>query len=192
MAYFERLYRQTKRRGDPFVEFALGWLRRNPLPANAREAPIVWDSGQFHHCDGRITALLDLEIGHIGDPMMDLAAFRMRDTVLNFGDFDALYAIYADATGSTLDMAAIQYHHLAFTLTNELAFHGALAEPAPGSAYMTNLQWCTETNLHSVEAFAELLGYDLDETVDLPEPGAVHQRGRVSALSPDAGVGHHR
>jgi len=170
MAYFERLYRQTKRRPDPFVEFALGWLRRNPLPANAREAPIVWDSGQFHHCDGRITALLDLEIGHIGDPMMDLAAFRMRDTVLKFGDFDALYAIYADATGSTLDMAAIQYHHLAFTLTNELAFHGALAEPAPGSAYMTNLQWCTETNLHSVEAFAELLGYDLDESVDLPEP----------------------
>ena len=170
MAYFEKLYRQTKRRPDPFVEFALGWLRRNPLPANGREAPIVWDSGQFHHREGKITALLDLEIGHIGDPMMDLAAFRMRDTVLNFGNFDELYRIYAEAAEIDLDMAAIQHHHLAFTLTNELAFHGALAEPAPGSAYMTNLQWCTETNLHSVEAFAELLGYDLDETIDLPEP----------------------
>jgi hypothetical protein len=115
---------------------------------------------------------LDLEIGHIGDPMMDLAAFRMRDTVLNFGDFDDLYGIYAEAAGTDLDMAAIQHHHLAFTLTNELAFHGALADPAPGSAYMTNLQWCTETNLHAVEAFAELLGYDLDDAVDLPEPAA--------------------
>ncbi|ODR27546.1 MULTISPECIES: phosphotransferase family protein [Mycolicibacterium] len=170
MAYFEKLYRQTKRRPDPFVEFALGWLRRNPLPANTREAPVVWDSGQFHHRDGKITALLDLEIGHIGDPMMDLAAFRMRDTVLNFGDFDELYGIYAEAGGVELDMAAIQHHHLSFTLTNELAFHGALAAPSPGSAYMTNLQWCTETNLHSVEAFAELLGYDLDETIDVPEP----------------------
>lgn len=170
MAHFEKLYRQTKRRPDPFVEFALSWLRRNPLPTNTREAPIVWDSGQFHHRDGKITALLDLEIGHIGDPMMDLAAFRMRDTVLNFGDFDGLYGIYADAAGVDLDMAAIQHHHLAFTLTNELAFHGALADPTPGSAYMTNLQWCTETNLHAVEAFADLLGYDLDETIELPEP----------------------
>lgn len=170
MAYFEKLYRQTKRRPDPFVEFALGWLRRNPLPANDREAPVVWDSGQFHHQAGKITALLDLEIGHIGDPMMDLAAFRMRDTVLNFGDFDELYGIYAEAAGTELDMAAIQHHHLSFTLTNELAFHGALADPTPGSAYMTNLQWCTETNLHSVEAFAELLGYDLDESIELPEP----------------------
>lgn len=170
MAYFEKLYRQTKRRPDPFIEFALGWLRRNPLPANTREAPVVWDSGQFHHQDGKITALLDLEIGHIGDPMMDLAAFRMRDTVLNLGDFDELYGIYAEAAGVDLDMAAIQHHHLAFTLTNELAFHGALADPTPGSAYMTNLQWCTETNLHSVEAFAELLGYDLDEAIELPEP----------------------
>jgi hypothetical protein len=170
MAYFEKLYRQTKRRPDPFVEFALAWLRRNPLPANNREAPIVWDSGQFHHRDGKITALLDLEIGHIGDPMMDLAAFRMRDTVLNFGDFDELYGVYADAAGVDLDMAAIQHHHLSFTLTNELAFHGALAHPTLGSAYMTNLQWCTETNLHAVEAFAELLGYDLDETIEVPEP----------------------
>ncbi|WP_208301301.1 phosphotransferase family protein [Mycobacterium sp. DL440] len=170
MAHFEKLYRQTKRRPDPFVEFALAWLRRNPLPANTREAPVVWDSGQFHHQGGKITGLLDLEIGHIGDPLMDLAAFRMRDTVLNFGNFDELYGIYADAAGVELDMAAVQHHHLAFTLTNELAFHGALAAPTPGSAYMTNLQWCTETNLHAVEAFAELLGYDLDETVDVPEP----------------------
>jgi aminoglycoside phosphotransferase (APT) family kinase protein len=169
MAHFEKLYRGTKRRPDPFLEFALGWLRRNPLPGNGREAPVVWDSGQFHHRDGRITGLLDLEIGHIGDPMMDLAAFRMRDTVLNFGDFDTLYAIYAEAGGVELDMAAIRHHHLAFTLTNELAFHGALAEPAPGSAHMTNLQWCTETNLHAVEAFAETLGYDLDDDVQVPQ-----------------------
>ena len=35
-------------------------------------------------CDERfgITAVLDLEIGHIGDPMMDLAAWRMRDTIV--------------------------------------------------------------------------------------------------------------
>jgi len=186
---FEAVYRRTKRRPDPFLEFALGWLHRNPLAPHEREGPIVWDSGQFHHQDGRITAVLDLEIGHIGDPLMDLAAFRMRDTVLHFGDFETLYAIYADAAGIELgaaEMAAIQHHHLAFTLTNQLAFHGALADPPAGSAYMTNLQWCTETNLHSVEAFAELLGYELDDGVEVPEPtpstAAVGHRHLVDSL----------
>ena len=35
---------------------------------------------------GKILAVLDLELGHIGDPMMDLAAWRMRDTVVGYGD----------------------------------------------------------------------------------------------------------
>jgi aminoglycoside phosphotransferase (APT) family kinase protein len=168
MAAFEEVYRRTKARPDPFLEFALGWLRRNPLPAHVREAPIVWDSGQFHHQAGRITGLLDVELGHIGDPMMDLAAFRMRDTVLHFGSFDDLYATYVEAGGFELDMAAIQHHHIAFTLSNQLAFHGALAAPSATSNYMTNLQWCTETNRHAVEALAERLALELPD-VDIPD-----------------------
>ena len=167
MAAFERLYRATKKRPDPFLEFALAWLRRNPLPPHDREAPIVWDSGQFHHQNGRVTGVLDVEIGHIGDPMMDLAAFRMRDTVLHYGNFEDMYATYVQAGGFPLDIAAVEHHHIAFTLSNQLSFHGALADPAPGSNYMTNLQWCVETNRHAVEALAEYLGLDLPE-IEIP------------------------
>ena len=96
---------------------------------HGREAPVVWDSGQFHHQDGRVTAVLDLELGHVGDPMMDLAAFRMRDTVLGFGDMNVLYDQYAKHAGAPVDLAAIMHHHFAFTLSNQLAFHAALAAP---------------------------------------------------------------
>jgi hypothetical protein len=130
---------------------------------------IVWDSGQFHHQAGRVTAVLDLEIGHIGDPMMDLAGLRMRDTVIGFGDFRAFYARYAELAGEPVDLAAIQHHHFAFTLSNQLAFHAALAEPVGGSDYMTNMQWCSETNLFAVEALAEILGIELDRA-ELPPP----------------------
>ena len=92
-------YRATKVRPDPFLEFCLGWIDRNPVDTHGREAPVVWDSGQFHQQDGRVTAILDLELGHIGDPMMDLAAFRMRDTVLGFGDMNVLYDQYAKHCG---------------------------------------------------------------------------------------------
>jgi aminoglycoside phosphotransferase (APT) family kinase protein len=166
---FERHYRSSKVRPDPLMEFVLGWLRRHPLPPADREAPVVWDSGQFHHENGHLVAMVDLELGHIGDPMMDLAAWRMRDTVIPYGDFATLYDRYAELTGQPVDLAAIRWHHLFFTLTNQLSFHGALARPVQDTDYMTYAQWVSETNLHAVETMAEYLGIDL-EPVEIPVP----------------------
>jgi aminoglycoside phosphotransferase (APT) family kinase protein len=166
---FEQHYRTFKVRPDPLMEFVLGWLRRHPLPAADREAPVVWDSGQFHHENGHLVALVDLELGHIGDPMMDLAGWRMRETVIPYGDFTALYDRYAELTGRPVDLAAIRWHHLFFTLSNQLSFHGALARPVLDTDYMTYAQWVSETNLHAVETMAEYLGIDL-EPVEIPAP----------------------
>ena len=168
MQRYVEVYRASKQRPDPFLEFCLAWLDRHPLAPHDREAMIVWDSGQFHHDGERVLAVLDLELAHIADPLMDLAAFRMRDTIIGYGDFGRLYAKYGELTGTPVDLEAVQHHHLAFTLSNQLAFHAALADPPPGSDYMTNLQWCNETNLFAVEALADTLGIEL-ASVELPE-----------------------
>ena len=162
MSFYERAYRTTKRRPDPFLEFCLGWLARNPVDVGGRESMVVWDSGQFHHAGGRVVAVLDVELAHIGDPMMDLAGFRQRDSILHYGDMARLYDVYERRGGVPVDLDAVQHHHFAFTLSNQLVFHSALAAPAPESDYMTNLQWCGETNLFAVEALAEILGIELE------------------------------
>jgi aminoglycoside phosphotransferase (APT) family kinase protein len=167
----ERIYRGTKKRPDPFLEWALAWLRRHPLTKPGRESVITWDSGQFHQQDGELVAMIDMELGHIGDPMMDLAAFRMRDTVLNFGDFRELYSWYEEFSGEPVDLEAIKYHHIFFTLSNALSFHISLAAPTPESDYMTNLQWVNETNRFALEAIADYLDIDLPE-VEMPAPEA--------------------
>lgn len=167
--HFEDLYRRTKKRPEPFLEFVLGWIKRHPLKKPYKESVIVWDSGQFHQQDGQFVAIIDVEIGHIGDPMMDLAGFRMRDTVLGFGDFNELYDMYEEFSGKPVDMEAIKYHHLFFTLSNLLSFHFALSEPSLESDYMTNLQWVNETNRFALEALAEYMGEELVE-IDMPEP----------------------
>lgn len=166
---FEHMYRSTKVRPDPLMEFVLGWLRRHPLPVSDRQAPIVWDSGQFHHHDGHFVSIVDCELGHLGDPMMDLAGWRMRDSIIPYGDFNTIYDRYAELTGKPVDMAAIQYHHLFFTLTNQLSFHGPLAEPLADTDYMTYSHWISETNLHTAETMAEYLGIELEE-VPVPDP----------------------
>lgn len=162
MEVYEQAYRASKKRPDPFLEFALGWLRRNPLRNRDQESVVLWDTGQFLHAGGALTAIIDLEIGHIGDPMMDLAGFRMRAREIGFTDFDRLYTVYADNGGQPVDRQAIQHYYFAFALCNQLAFHSALAAPPAGSDYMMNLRWCTETNLYAIEALAEILGLELE------------------------------
>lgn len=174
---YEKLFRSVKVLPNPFIEFSLAWLKRNPPRSRGREAAIVWDSGQFHSEKGRIVAVLDVEIGHIGDPMMDLAAWRQRDTIIGYGDFKALYARYEELTGRPVDIEALMRHHFAFTLTNELAFSAALRNPAPDSDLMTNMQWCHETNLFATEALAEIHELELP-SIDLPTPR--ESRGRVA------------
>ena len=179
---YEDHYRSTKVRPAPLMEFVIGWLKRNPLPPSEREAAVVWDSGQFHHHDGHLAAILDTELGHIGDPMMDLAAWRMRDTVIPFGDFTELYARYEELSGQPVDLAAIQWHHLMFTLTNELSMHREFARPEADTDYMTYAQWISETNLHAIESLAEYLGVEL-EPVGIPEPASTPVSEAHSLLS---------
>lgn len=168
MIRMEDMYRRQKVRWDPLLEFFLGWWHRNAPLAHDREGPIVWDSGQLMHDDGHLVGIIDVELGHIGDPMMDLAGWRMRDSILPFGDFHAIYDRYGQLAGRPVDLEAIQLHHIAFTISNQLAFSHALLDPPPESDFATNLQWCNETNLYATEGLAEYLGVELP-TVEMPE-----------------------
>lgn len=178
---YEEIFRARKRHPEPFMEFCLGWLKRNWPDTCGREAPILWDSGQFHHADGRVVAALDLELGHIGDPMMDLAGWRIRDTVIGYGDFDALYARYAELSGRAVDVEAIRVYYFAFTLTNHLALGATLRDPPPGSDVMINLRWCSETDLFALEVLAEILDIELSD-LEAPEPQMSSIAGRYVHL----------
>jgi aminoglycoside phosphotransferase (APT) family kinase protein len=167
--HLEKQFRARKTSPDPFMEFCLGWLHRNPPKSKGRETVCIWDTGQFHHANGRLAAVLDLEFGHIGDPMLDLALWRMRDTLIPFGDFKKLYARYEELSGKPVDFEAIKLHHFGGTLENQMIFGPAVANPIPETDLMNNMQWNSETNLHATEALGEFLQIELP-TVETPEP----------------------
>jgi aminoglycoside phosphotransferase (APT) family kinase protein len=61
---------------EPAVRGALRWLRRNPPPEPAKPAIVHGDyrSGNFLFTDdGTISAILDWEMCHVGDPLEDVA-----------------------------------------------------------------------------------------------------------------------
>lgn len=185
------MYRRQKNHPDAQMEFFLGWLARHPPLGRGRESAVVWDSGQFMHDGSHLVGMIDVELGHIGDPMMDLAGWRMRDSIMGFGDFEKIYDRYGQLAGATVDREAIQLHHIFFTLSNQLAFSHALFEPPSGSDFATNLQWCNETNLYATEALAEYLDIELP-SVEVPAaapskaaPALAHLTQLLRTLSVD-------
>ena len=111
------LYARTKAAPEPLIEFAIAWARRN-VPKNRTRASFVhWDAGQFLHENGKITALYDFETCLIGDPLMDLAALRLRHPAEPLGaELTELFRHYQEVTGEPIDVAALRFHTVVFAL----------------------------------------------------------------------------
>lgn len=95
---------------QPAIRLGVEWLRRNPPSRPQRPAIVHADfrTGNLLVENGRLSAVLDWELAHVGDPMEDLAylclrTWRFRNDGLpvgGFGPLDALRSGY-EAGGGT-------------------------------------------------------------------------------------------
>ena len=100
----------------PLIERALGWLASSK-PQTRRIAIVHGDYriGNFLMKGGRITAILDWELAHLGDPYEDLGwlclkAFRGRSPFMShLVTREALLARHAGLTGMPADPEALHY-----------------------------------------------------------------------------------
>lgn len=168
---YERNYALLEKRGavDALIEFFTLWLRRN-VPAHRTERCFVTgDCGQFLSKGEDITAILDVEIGYLGDPMHDLACFRGRHPVENMGDVPALFHHYAKVTGKPIDLDAIAYHTVCFLALATIGPMVALVEKHPGGDFIEALMQIGFIARRTLDAMAEIAGVELED-VALPAP----------------------
>ena len=83
----------------PIIEFAMAWLRSNiPQTAFSRHASLIHGDIGFHNMmidDGRVTALLDWEFSHLGDPIEDLLYTKpFIEKVMDWEIFKSYYREY--------------------------------------------------------------------------------------------------
>ncbi|MDB5885916.1 MAG: aminoglycoside phosphotransferase [Polaromonas sp.] len=172
------LYRRTKSRPEPMLEFVIGWLRRNAPVHRTKAAFIQFDSGQFHFKDGKITGLYDFEFSMIGDPMMDIATMRMRDSVEPLGDgFPLLCRHYEEFSGEKVDHAVVDFHTLQFATLGSMQFTGTVGVPQPGDAHSVYLEFDLALRQVMLLAMSALTGVSI-----APEPLAKERRGDNAAL----------
>jgi len=155
---------------DPIAVFLRRWLRDNVPPNRLDQARFTtYDSFQFMFDEGAITGLLDFEHAHVGDPMMDLAALRVRDTIKNVGDLSRTAARYEAVTGVAIDHDVVEYHTVLYNALSVLSTGPPLAAPARGTDWLSYLAWYVNGARWAFETIAEIRGYRLDP-VAIPEP----------------------
>ena len=100
---------------DAVLKACFMWLRANqPDTGSTRPSLIQGDTGpgNFLHDGSKVTAFLDFELGHLGDPMTDLAWVGTRNAQEPVPDFAAFLASYTAASGRAIDPVRFRYHAL--------------------------------------------------------------------------------
>ena len=102
---------------QPIVRAALRWCRRSPPPPAQRVSVVHGDyrTGNYLYDDaGRIHAILDWEMAHLGDPLEDLAwginpVWRQGDKAGGLTSRDEAIRIWEKASGLVADPAALHW-----------------------------------------------------------------------------------
>jgi hypothetical protein len=172
------LYRRTKRRPEPMLEFVIGWLRRHAPQHRAAASFIQFDSGQFLFEAGRVTGLYDFEFSMLGDPMVDLATMRMRDSIEPLGaDMPSLFRHYEACVDAPIDDAVLDYHTLQFATLGTMQFTGTVAQPTPGDPHAVYLEFDLALRQVMLLAMGGLIGQPVE-----PQPPPRERIGNQASL----------
>jgi hypothetical protein len=174
----------TVPRPDPAVEFLRRWVRRN-APPHREVRFTTYDANQFLHHEGRITALIDFELAHLGDPYMDLAALRLRDTMEPAGDLRPFFTRYEHASGQRIDYDRLRYFEVSYAAVTPMLQWPVLNAPDINTDYISHLTWHIDNVRYGLDVMAELLGIELSP-IGLPQvrqsPAATAHQHLVASL----------
>jgi aminoglycoside phosphotransferase (APT) family kinase protein len=151
------------------IELALGWLRENVPAHRERVSCLVGDSGQFLFDRGRVTAILDVELATIGDPLADIGALLSRDLSEPLGDLSRGIARYRDRTGDAFSARDVLYQAVRFAIFTPMATCWLCAAPPPGLNLVQYEAWNLVYGRVPLELIAELEGVEIAPP-DLPAP----------------------
>jgi aminoglycoside phosphotransferase (APT) family kinase protein len=142
---------------EPMIELGLSWLRQN-VPDVAGQARVVhgdFGPGNFMFADNRVSALVDWELTHLGDPVEDLAWLSMRSIFEPIPDFAARIREYAELVGASVDLARLRYHRVFVHWRVVILRHAAVGDSAPSGDVANGLLSRAVNRRLFVEALAE-------------------------------------
>ena len=131
---WERVLAERGGTVDPALAYSLRWLRRNVPDYAGRPVLVQGDTGpgNFMYTGGRVTAVVDWELAHVGDPMDDIAWLSLRATQEPFTDFPTRLREYEALSGNVIDEARVHYYRVMAETKLQVMGHRADAAGSGG------------------------------------------------------------
>jgi aminoglycoside phosphotransferase (APT) family kinase protein len=99
---------------DPALTFSLRWLRNHIPDYDGPPVLVQGDTGpgNFMYLGGEVTAVVDWELAHLGDPMDDIAWLSLRATQEPLPDFPTRLHEYEELSGNPINEARVRYYRV--------------------------------------------------------------------------------
>ena len=153
---------------DPVLRLALDWLRANVPAYDGRPVLVQGDTGpgNFMYADGKVAAIVDWELAHLGDPMDDIAWVSLRAVQEPFTDLRTRFEEYAELSGNELDIDRIRYYRVLaeakiMVMNHGVSHTGSADSPGGGGDLGAKLVFGQLHRRLCAEALAAVLGVEL-------------------------------
>jgi aminoglycoside phosphotransferase (APT) family kinase protein len=136
LALWRRVADQRVPELAPAVELAFDWLAAHPAPGPVHTVLCHGDAGpgNFLFENGSVTALLDWEFAHFGDPHDDLAWVVVRAQLLGgFGDLREVLRTWRNSGGFSLTAGKLEHFRALVLLRMAVACQAGLALARDGA-----------------------------------------------------------
>ena len=177
---WQQQFERTQLAPDPTIAFTIEWLRRN-LPERNEITYVQGDAGQFIFDQGHLTAVLDLELSHLGDPANDLGALFCRDLSEPLGPLQPAIERYSELSGREMDPHVVNWHAVRFGICTPLSTAARLYDPSPEEPVQF-IGWYHVYARMPIEVMAHEAGVELEEP-PLPESDPQRQAPGFGALA---------
>jgi aminoglycoside phosphotransferase (APT) family kinase protein len=155
---------------DPLLVYGVQWLRRFAPERVARVSLVQGDTGpvNFLFQDRQVTAIVDWEWGHWGDPMEDLGNICVREFWNPSGGLDGLFHRYTSQSGIPYDANAVRYYRVQQNVRGMIPIHAVCQTRGMRESMAWYLAYREIGDRATTEALAEAMNIPI-ERPPLPE-----------------------
>lgn len=150
---------------DPLITYAVQWLRRHAPESVARISLVQGDTGpvNFMFEGDKVTAVVDWEWGHWGDPMEDLGNVCVREFWNPSGGLKGLFQRYQAASGIPYNRFAAQYYRIQQNVRGMIPIHVACHYMPEGQSLAWYLCYRYIGDRSTCEALADAMGISIEK-----------------------------
>lgn len=150
---------------DPLISYGIDWLERFAPKRVEKIALLQGDTGpvNFMFDGARVSAVIDWEWAHLGDPMEDLGNVCVRSFWNPSGEFDGLFERYQQRSGIPVDLDAVRYYRVQQNMRGMIPVAMQTLQANPQEPLAWHLAYRYVGDRSTVEALVEAMGMQVPQ-----------------------------